>query len=378
MRILSISRGNSKRPARAGRGGALFVALALSACSAALPPAVPEEQTVFEAPAVVETPPPPAPVPPPVEVPAVSLQPVVTPTPQELQAVGTRPPRTSRPSRTEHPETVVTAANTGSRMAPTKQGYAEGQSGVQRYPYLPGKVYDIYSSPNHPTTIILPPGERLAAPPTLNPEQWQVGVAEMEGEGLRQEALIIRPLAAGQEATTPLLTQSGRAFFCHLRSFERTSMVAVTWDIPRLTMPGIDGMAARTDAVKRAAEAPSRQDPQVDLTRLHTAYAIEKASGNPPWVPLAVYDDGNKTFIRFKEPLTYTAAPAVFVRHADGAAGVVQFSPYTVPNAPEKGAYYIVQGLWPQLELKGGDDQVVRITRLTGQAKPYKAGYETR
>ena len=34
--------------------------------------------------------------------------------------------------------------------------------------------------------------------------------------------------------------------------------------------------------------------------------------------------------------------------------------------------YYIVNGLYPQLELKGGDGQVVRITRQTGQPTPYK------
>ena len=82
---------------------------------------------------------------------------------------------------------------------------------------------------------------------------------------------------------------------------------------------------------------------------------VEPVTGNPPWLPLAVYDDGNKTVIRFRESLHYTNAPAVFVRHTDGSAGVMEFTPYEVSDAPEKGAYYLVQGLWPQLELRGSD-----------------------
>jgi type IV secretory pathway VirB9-like protein len=105
---------------------------------------------------------------------------------------------------------------------------------------------------------------------------------------------------------------------------------------------------------------------------LHTAYTIEAVKGKPAWLPLAVYDDGNKTVIRFKEPLTYTQAPAPFATNTDGTPSLVQFMTYKVPGEPDKGEYMIVQGLYPQLELKGGDGQVIKITRQTGQPKPYK------
>jgi type IV secretion system protein VirB9 len=141
-------------------------------------------------------------------------------------------------------------------------------------------------------------------------------------------------------------------------------MVAVTWDVPQ----GI-GLPIET----RPAGAVLPSPPAVDVTRLHTAYVVEPVKGKPPWLPLAVYDDGSKTVIRFRESLRYTNAPAVFVRHADGSPGVVEFTPYDVPDAPEKGAYYVVQGLWPQVELRGSEGQVVRITRTTGQAARYRA-----
>jgi type IV secretion system protein VirB9 len=339
----------------------LVAGVTLSACAAKHPPALPEESVVFEqpaAPALAEPPTPHASEPAP-----ASLEPVITPTPEEWQAFTAL----QAPDRPERPATVIEEANDRSRMAPSRRGYANGHSSMQRYPYRPGTLYAIYSSPNHPTTILLPPGERLAAAPTLNPDAWDVGVAEMGSDSTRQEAVIVRPVAPGLEATTPLLTQSGRVFFCRLRSFQTTSMVAVTWDVPQsIGLPGHPGTSS-TPSV--ALPSP----PAVDVTRLHTAYTVEPVKGNPPWLPLAVYDDGTKTVIRFRESLRYTNAPAVFVRHADGHPGVVEFTPYDVPGAPEKGAYYLVQGLWPQLELRGSERQVVRITRTTGQAARYRA-----
>jgi hypothetical protein len=61
----------------------------------------------------------------------------------------------------------------------------------------------------------------------------------------------------------------------------------------------------------------------------------------------------------------------IFATDLEGHPSLVQFTPYSVPGEPDKGAYYIVQGLWPQLELKGEGGMVVRITRQTGQPKPY-------
>jgi len=41
---------------------------------------------------------------------------------------------------------------------------------MRHYTYTPGTVYAVPTSPSSPTYLVLPPGERLAAPPTLDPE----------------------------------------------------------------------------------------------------------------------------------------------------------------------------------------------------------------
>src|SRR5438132_9079470 len=66
----------------------------------------------------------------------------------------------------EKPEAVMREANTAALVTPTRVGYF-GESALQRYIYQPGKVYLVVSSPSHPTTLFLPPGERLAAAPVV-------------------------------------------------------------------------------------------------------------------------------------------------------------------------------------------------------------------
>jgi type IV secretion system protein VirB9 len=351
-----------------------------------LPPALPEERVVLEPPpaakpAVVQASPM---LPPFAEDIPVQAQPVVTPTAAELSAFTDK--GTAR--KTEKPETVIAQANSKSTISPSSQGYSGSKNSIQRYPYVPGMIYDVYSSPHHPTSIILPPGERMAETPAIRTDAWDINWLEMGQDDERQEVIIIRPLQAGYEGSMTLFTVSGMPFFLRLKSFEKTSMMAVTWDVPRRPRPIMSREQPASSATGRSVmghgpffrerpqasppTSPPTPGPTVDPSRLHTAYAIQAVKGKPAWVPLAVYDDGTKTVIKFRESLKFTQAPGVFASDAEGNASLVQFTPYEVPGEADKGAYYIVLGLYPQLELKGSEGQVVRITRQTGQPKPYK------
>jgi type IV secretion system protein TrbG len=249
-------------------------------------------------------------------------------------------------------------ANTAALVTPQRVGYF-GDSAIQRYIYQPGKVYLVISSPSHPTTLFLPPGERLAAAPVVDPEAWEVSATEMVGEGTRVEALMLRPFKSGLESTLPLLTQGGRAYFCRVRSQEALGMVAVAWELPTVHV-----LTDELHEKKVKLKAPAMQAPVIGLDRLHTGYTIEVVGTyRPAWVPQSVLDDGSKTLIRFREPLGFTNAPAVFTMHADKTPGIIEFTTYSNPEHPEQGLYYIVQGLWPELRLRGTDNQEVKIVR---------------
>jgi type IV secretion system protein VirB9 len=64
--------------------------------------------------------------------------------------------------RPAHPQTVIDQANTDARVAPSTSGYGYGSSTSQRYPWWPGRLFEVYTAPSHPTTLRLPPGEMLA------------------------------------------------------------------------------------------------------------------------------------------------------------------------------------------------------------------------
>jgi len=353
----------------------LLAVLLLAGCTLQqpLPPALPEEPVVF-------TPPPPPlavqdqkPVEPlpeqrVLDVP-VSAVPVITPTRDELAPV-------KKPGVKERPEKVIKEANAQALVTPTTAGYRDGRSVVQRYPYVPGQMYEIYSAPKHPTTIVFPPGEYLAIGPDIDDQNaWDVAEGEM-GEGpTYQQFVKIRPVVAGLDHTTSFMMQSGLIIPCRLRSFPQTSMVVVTWDMPRRPVALLGKPLPRTPAFRERKQEEDAT-PKVDPARLHTAYSITATQGNPPWVPLAVYDDGTKTVIKFKESLGHTQAPAPFAIDAEGKLNLVQFIPYQVPGEPAKGTYYILQGLWPKLELRGDGGQIVTIVRQTGQLAPYQAQKE--
>ena len=116
-----------------------------------------------------------------------------------------------------------------------------------------------------------------------------------------------------------------------------------------------------TERDNRRLTTRLRQAPVVALDRLHTDYQIAVTSKQrPPWVPIQVFDDGTRTYIRYAEDLSYTRSPAVFGVHSDHSPAIVEFTTYT---APQGSVTYIVNGLYPQLVLRGTDNMEVTITR---------------
>ena len=266
-----------------------------------------------------------------------------------------------KPEKAERPEKIVAEANSASLMSPSRQRY--GRGGVVQYPYEEGRAYLVLTAPDHPTVVTLPKGERLAVVPAMNPERFDLGYAAMGEDVTRQEAVFIRPTAPGYDATTALVTKQGHIYYLQVRSVEQAAMMGVTWQLPQ------EAPAPKAQE-KEALAVPGL--PGVDLTRLHTGYAIERTKGSPPWVPVQVFDDGQRTVIKFQESLSYTNAPAVFTVHANGEPGVVEWTPYEAAGQPDMPSYYVVGGIWPRLILRSTDAQTVTITRSPVKVPVYQ------
>lgn len=226
---------------------------------------------------------------------------------------------------------------------------------IKHFRFREGEVYTVPVSVQGPTYLLLPRGERLADKPVLNQELFEKVEVPM-GEGvLRQEVVLIRALTPQSQGYTALMLQSGLMIFCRLVPAARPGVAAITWDLPAEPPPL---------PVLPIGSRP----PRIDLSRVFTGYQVSvQGKHTPPWLPQQVFDDGSLTVLRFAEPLTYTRAPAVFGLHPDGKPGLVQSHMYVTPGHPERGAWLLVQGLWPALDLDDGHGLKLRITRQRGE-----------
>lgn len=357
---------------------ALLLALVLLSCTAAdlYPPALPDATIAWEQ----------TPLVPAIRIPhellvfdvrATEDLPQEMPPPEEWQyftpALPTKQTcfgKGKKRSCKEVPIPTIEAANEQALIRPTQAMMRNGAK--VRYKLLPDRTYQILTSPISATFIYLPPGESMTVPPPIQndakkPKAWVIGWAvQREDSEDRREVLMVRPVGPlpGEpfepyETTTGLVLRSGITIFCHLVATETTSMVSVTWDLP-------EG--------KKAPEVPiDLRPPKIDLTRLHTAYRLEpQGKVTPPWMPVAVFDDGSRTFIKFREALTYTRAPSAYGLTTTGMMALVQSHMFVRPQQPEQGAVLVVQGLWPALELKDTTGLRLTIVRQDTTAKAMK------
>jgi P-type conjugative transfer protein TrbG len=111
----------------------------------------------------------------------------------------------------------------------------------------------------------------------------------------------------------------------------------------------------RTGRARAVPPAPVLPDPSERRNR----YTID--GDNPPWRPVAAYDDGRKVYIEFSPGIVQGEMPPLFVIGSDGTPEIVNYRTYR--------NMLIVDRLFAAAELRlGGDSQQkVRIIRSDGR-----------
>jgi type IV secretory pathway VirB9-like protein len=318
------------------------------------PPALPVAEE-YRSPSPVEIP---APPPPPVaEHPAVRLLPTEeewafwTPYTPPLPKVCTgkgKKRRCMTPTKT-----AVDDANAGAMMKPTTQHTAHGTSAQTTYPFdrQKARIYEVHTSPDEATYLLLPQDERLAAKVLLNPEAWEVTYGTSGAEGARREVVALRPVQAPQTARALLVLQSGLTIHVKLLAMRRPGMLSVTWDIPALVSVTMQPLPL------------DQRPPQFDAQQVYSEYTLESDSHPtrvPPWLPEIVLDDGTNTLLRFRGMLEGIRMPVISGVQQNGRLALVHSRWYV---RPEHGAWLYVQGLWPALQLTDAQGLSVRVVR---------------
>lgn len=253
-------------------------------------------------------------------------------------------PELSPPQILVSPKASVDHANVTARIEPTPSGFINA---VQVWPYTPGALYQLYTTPGKVTDIALEPGEDIVDISAPDSVRWVIGDTRSGSGAGERRHVIVKPTRVDLQANLVIFT-SRRTYHLELKSTPETWMAAVSWEYPT------DNLLA-LQAANRERQAAAPIDTGLALEALRFRYEI--TGDKPSWRPLRAFDDGRKVYIQLPDAIAQGEMPPLFVI---GSEGDTQLVNYRV-RAP----YYIVDRLFGAAELRlgGKHAQVVRITR---------------
>ena len=243
------------------------------------------------------------------------------------------------------PTARVESANAAARVQPRREGY---YNAIQIYPWSDGALYQVYAAPSQISDIALEPGENLTGAGPIaagDTARWIIGDTESGSGDTRRVHVLVKPSRA--DITTNLvITTDRRTYMLELRSGPKPYMPSVSWAYPQLPA----GQRASVPAAPVIPAAAARN------------YRYGLSGDNPPWKPIAIYDDGRRVYVEFPRGIVQGEMPPIFVIGPDGEAQIANSSIYR--------NILIVDRLFGAAELRlgGGDkQQTVRIVRTDGR-----------
>ena len=245
---------------------------------------------------------------------------------------------------------AVSHANDAAIVKPTTENYLNA---IQLYPYTPGSLYQVYTSPTQITDIALEKGEGLITVSAGDTERWTVGDT-ISGSGVNEQVhILVKPMAANL-STNAIITSTRRTYYLDMKSFSDTYMAAVSWRYPHDALRNLRKNSPETGPVPRVSY--ERVDANLSPDELRFDYVIK--GDTPHWRPTRVFDDGSKIFIEFPEGLAVSEAPPLFVTDSKGSIS-------KLVNYRVRDGYYVVDRLFDAAELRLGEKKqiVVRIER---------------
>nr|HMN84295.1 P-type conjugative transfer protein TrbG [Burkholderiaceae bacterium] len=236
------------------------------------------------------------------------------------------------------PAARIESANAAARVQPRREGY---YNAIQVYPWSDGALYQVYAAPGQITNIALEPGESLTGTGPIaagDTARWVIGDTESGSGTTRRVHILVKPTRP--DITTNLVvTTDRRTYMLELRSGQKPYMPSVAWAYPR--PPGGQGQVPAAPAIPAAAARNHR-------------YGL--TGDNPPWKPVAVYDDGRRVYVEFPRGIVQGEMPPIFVIGPEGETQIV--------NSRVHRNILIVDRLFGAAELRlgsGDKQQTVRI-----------------
>lgn len=187
----------------------------------------------------------------------------------------------------------------------TVESEADFRNAIVEYSFVDGKIYDIFTSPDHVTDIRLQPGEVISGDAAIgNANAFQLTTSASTENGTSVTHIYIRPVTTGLE-TSMVIPTNQRTYYLRIHSYESLHMVGVRWNYPILyTFPSPISASQETDSFETGIS--------ISVENLNYKYKIK--GDNTVWKPTIVFDDGVHTYIQFDPRFSTSAgAPALYL-----------------------------------------------------------------
>ena len=178
---------------------------------------------------------------------------------------------------------------------------------IVEYDFIDGKIYKIFASPSTVTDLRLAPGEMITGDAAIGDSiQWQFSATQSTENGKPVQHLFIKPTVAGL-STTMIIPTNYRTYYLNLESYDSLFMTGVRWRYPQQITFKVNGEAGMD------TESPmNMSEGLVDAANINLNYKI--SGPNIVWKPVAVYDDGVRTYFQMDPRFNTSAgAPSLYL-----------------------------------------------------------------
>jgi len=186
--------------------------------------------------------------------------------------------------------------------------------------------------------------------------RWRADPAVTGSGGNEVLHIILKPVDVGLETSMVFLTDR-RVYHFTLKSHRTEYM-------PKVSFAYADEALAEWDAVKKTEVTARQQKTTKEGVYIGSLDFEYDVSGDAPWKPVRVYNDGQKTIIEMPQEMKQTEAPALLVTRKKG--GVFKGEELAVVNYRIHDNRYIVDNLFNSAILVagvGGDQERITISR---------------
>lgn len=241
---------------------------------------------------------------------------------------------------------AIIAANEKAAKEPVSDNYINS---IMYFNYMPGALYQIYCAPLSITDVQLRAGERIISVAGGDTLRWQVSKTFSGVSERRCEHLLIKPTESGL-TNTLVITTDQRTYHLVLYSKDKIYIPVVAWNYSDSENSINNFIEMRKNSVEPYMEIAG----EFDVNKLDFSYKIKSIRGlKPKWMPQMVFNDGNKTYIKF--PREIQELPVLFIGDNKSNAYIV--------NYRVVGDYYVVDIIFNEAKLSLGN-RIVQISML--------------